>query len=383
MDAEFGIPAWVFGQPTYAFLSDGKIACSYVVKGVDHLGMIDPEQKTLQDLELPFTVVQNLVTYKDKVYFIGASPISPNSIICYDPKTNQFEPIKQSFKTPISEEWISKGEVLEYPTADGKMGYAFYYPPKNPNFTAPEGEKPPLIVKSHGGPTHSSSNGLALGIQYWTSRGYAFVDVNYGGSTGYGREYFKRLEGNWGIVDVNDCISAAKALVAKGLADEKRLLIRGGSSGGYTSLAALTFHDVFAAGTSYYGISDLVLLYEATHKFEAEYTNILVAPYPEGIDLIRKRSPINFTEKISAPILLLQGEEDKVVPPNQATVIYEALKKKGIPVGMILYEGEGHGFRQAPNIKRSLDAELYFYSKILGIELPEPFEEPPVEIIGL
>ncbi|NGX37287.1 MAG: Dipeptidyl aminopeptidase BIII [Chlamydiae bacterium] len=383
MEAEFTFPPWVFGRPCYTFVSDGSIICMYAVKGIDHLGRINPEKKTLEDLQQPFTAIHNLVTYQDKVYFFGASQTLPNSIICFDPKSNTFEVVKQSSKVAITEEWISKGEVLEYPSMNGKVGYAFYYPPKNPNYKAPEGEKPPLIVKSHGGPTARSYSQFSLEIQYWTSRGFALVDVNYGGSTGYGREYFKRLEGAWGILDVEDCISAAKTLVDKGLADPSKLLIRGGSAGGYTTLAALTFHDVFVAGTSYYGVSDLELLYEDTHKFEAQYTDRLVASYPDGVALIRERSPINHVEKISAPILLLQGEEDKIVPPNQAFKIYDALEEKGTPVGMILFEGEGHGFRQAPNIKRALDAELYFYSKVLGFELAEPFQTPPVEIVGL
>jgi dipeptidyl aminopeptidase/acylaminoacyl peptidase len=283
---------------------------------------------------------------------------------------------------PITEEWISEAEVLKFPSADGKKGYAFYYPPTNPNYTAPEGEMPPVIVEVHGGPTGRKYTHFDLETQFWTSRGFAVLDVNYGGSTGYGREYFKRLEGKWGLLDVEDCISAAKELVNKGLADPSKLLIRGGSAGGYTVLAALAFHNVFAAGTSYYGVSDLELLYEDTHKFEAKYTDILVAPYPEEVKVIRQRSPIHYADEITAPVLLLQGEDDKVVPPNQARAIYRALKDNNIPVGMILFEGEGHGFKRAESNKRSLDAELYFYSQVLGIELPEEIEEPPFTFAG-
>lgn len=382
MKAEFGIPGWVFGSPCYSFLPGGKIACMVAIKGVDSLQILDPETETLHDPKLPFTLVQQVVTHQGKVYFIGGSPKAPLSLISFDPKTESYEVIKQSSTVPLSEEWVSEGEIIEYPSIAGKKGYGFYYPPKNPNFRGPAGEKPPLIVSVHGGPTARSYNFFRLGVQFWTTRGFGFLDVNYGGSTGYGREYFKRLEGNWGILDVADCISAAKALVDKGLADPERLLIRGGSAGGYTVLAALTFEDVFAAGTSYYGVSDLELLYEDTHKFEAEYTDILVGKYPDEIDLIRERSPINHVEKISTPILLLQGDEDKVVPPNQAFTIYEALKKKGTPVGMLLFEGEGHGFRSAENIKLSLDAELYFYSEILGLNSSQFSKNPPVVIEG-
>jgi len=383
MEAEFGVPAWVFGHPSYTFLADGKIVCMYAIKGIDYLGLIDPDTKRLTDLKQPFTSIHNLVTYKGKVYFFAASPTKPNSIICYDPKTNQAESIKQSYSITLTEDWISTPQVIEFPAANGKTGYALYYPPKNPNFQAPNGEKPPLIVKVHGGPTGRSYAQLYLETQFWTTRGFALVDVNYGGSTGFGREYFKRLEKNWGVVDVEDSISAAKVLVEKGLADPDRLLIRGGSAGGYTTLAALAFHDVFAGGTSYYGISDLELLYEDTHKFEAHYNDILIGPYEESKEQIRGRSPINSIDKIHVPVLLLQGAEDKIVLPNQSYRIYDALKKKGVPVGIIVFEGEGHGFRQAPNIKRALDSELYFYSQILGIDLPVPFAEPPVEIAGL
>ncbi|MDN3507071.1 MAG: prolyl oligopeptidase family serine peptidase [Simkaniaceae bacterium] len=381
MEAEFGIPAWVFGMPTYTFLPDGNILCAYTVKGIDHLGKIDHETKTLQDLGQPFTRIMNLVTFREKVYFFGATPINPNAIIAYDPVQNTYETLKQSAQVSLTEEWISKGEVLEYPSLDGKTGYAFYYPPKNPNYEPQEGEMPPVIIDVHGGPTGRSYTCFMQDVQFWTSRGFAIVDVNYGGSTGYGREYFKRLEKNWGVLDVEDCIAAAHALVDKGLADPTKLIIRGGSAGGYTTLAALAFHNVFAAGTSYFGVSDLELLYEDTHKFEAKYTDILVAPFPEEVEVIRERSPVHSADQISSPVLLLQGDQDKVVPPNQSQTIYDALRKNNIPVGMLLFEGEGHGFRRADSIKRSLDAELYFYSEILGIELPEPFDEPPVEII--
>ena len=383
MEAEFGMPGWVFGRPTFSFLEDGKIACMYIVKGVEKLGLLDTKTGHLEQPDLPFTVVQNLVTYRDKVYFIGASPTLSQSIIAFDPNSGEYTLVKQGDSIPITKEWISIGEVIEYPTQDGKVGYGFFYPPKNPNFQAPEGEKPPLIVRSHGGPTARTPTSLMMQVQFWTSRGFAFLDVNYGGSTGYGREYMKRLEKNWGIVDVEDCISAAKSLADKGLVDGERLLIRGGSAGGYTTMAALAFHDVFAAGTSYYGVSDLELLYQDTHKFEAEYTDLLVGKYPEELTLIKERSPANYPEKINAPLLLLQGTEDKIVPPNQSEKIFEVLKKKGTPVGMLMFEGEGHGFCKAKNIKHALDAELYFYAKVLDIDLPEPFDPPPVEIFNL
>ncbi len=380
MEAEFGEPAWVFGSPTYDFLPDGRVICRYVKKAIARIGIVDPKEKTLQDLKQPFTFVSNVTVFGDKVYFIGASPTQYSALICYDPTTNTSTILKKSLSTDIPPEWISEGEILEYPAQDGKKGYAFYYPPKNPNFQGPEGEKPPLIVKAHGGPTGNSFNYLMLDVQFWTSRGFAFVDVNYGGSTGYGRQYFKRLEKNWGVVDVEDCVSAAQTLVGRGDVDPSRIVIRGGSAGGYTTLAALCFTDVFAGGTSYFGISDLGALYGDTHKFESYYNDLLIGPYEESREKIRERSPIYHVDSIKAPVLLLQGAEDKIVLPNQSEMIYEKLKEKEIPTGMILFEGEGHGFRQAENIKRAFDAELYFYGKILNIPLADSFPRAPVDI---
>jgi dipeptidyl aminopeptidase/acylaminoacyl peptidase len=230
------------------------------------------------------------------------------------------------------------------------------------------------MVISHGGPTGASSNTLSLGIQYWTSRGIAILDVNYGGSTGYGRAYRQRLDSQWGLVDVDDCINGARYLAQQGKVDGNRLMIRGGSAGGYTTLAALTFRDVFKAGASYYGISDLEAMAKETHKFESRYLDRLVAPYPAQREVYVERSPIHSISQLECPVLVLQGLEDEVVPPNQAEMIVEALRTKGIPVAYLPFEGEQHGFRQAKNIKRALEAELYFYSKIFGFELAKPVE---------
>ena len=353
----------------------------YTEKGFDKLGLLDLDDLTFTPLDLPFTAFSDVTLLQNRAYFICASGRDPLSIVSFDLQTKEYEVIRKSFQFDFDERWMSEAELIEFPSAENETGYAFYYPPKNPNFCAPEGEKPPLVVKVHGGPSGCSLPYLNLQTQYWTTRGFAVLDVNYGGSTGYGRHYLKRLEGNWGILDVEDCIHAAQEVARRGLADEARLFIRGGSAGGYTVLSALTFHDLFAAGTSYYGVSDLKLLYDDTHKFESQYTDRLVGPYPEAKELIEERSPINHVEKISAPVLLLQGSEDKIVPPNQAVVIFEELKSKGIPVGMILFEGEGHGFRLGENIKRALDAEYYFYCKILGITPPENVQ--PVEIENL
>jgi dipeptidyl aminopeptidase/acylaminoacyl peptidase len=384
MEAECGYPAWVFGKRTYDFMElngKEKLLTIYTEKGFDRLGLLEIEDHIFTPLDLPFTALSDLTVLNGKAYFFGASTTEPLSIIVLDLETKEYEPVRKSFQFDFDEKWISEAQLIEFSSKDGETGYAYYYPPKNPNFVASDGEKPPLLVKCHGGPSARSMAYLNLEVQYWTTRGFAVLDVNYGGSTGFGREYLKRLEGNWGVLDVDDCMDAAREVTHRGLADENRLFIKGGSAGGYTVLCALTFHDFFAGGTSYYGVSDLKLLYEDTHKFESQYTDRLVGPYPEAEELINERSPINHVEKINAPVLLLQGEEDKIVLPNQTLVIFEALKAKGTPVGMILFEGEGHGFRSGANVKRALDAEYYFYCKILGLTPPEDVE--PVEIENL
>jgi dipeptidyl aminopeptidase/acylaminoacyl peptidase len=256
-----------------------------------------------------------------------------------------------------------------------------FYPPENPQFTSPDKEKPILLVMSHGGPTSASNSALKLGIQYWTSRGFAVVDVNYGGSTGYGREYRERLNGEWGIVDVNDCIDAARYLSGRGDVDPKRMAIRGGSAGGFTTLSALVFHDVFAVGASHYGVADLAALATDTHKFESRYLDRLVGPYPEAEKIYHERSPIHFADRLSCPVILFQGSEDKVVPPNQAETFVAAMQSRKLPYAYVLFPGEGHGFRQGPNIQRAAEAELYFYSRVFGF-LPAD-DITPVEIENL
>jgi dipeptidyl aminopeptidase/acylaminoacyl peptidase len=270
-------------------------------------------------------------------------------------------------------------EEIEFPTEDGLTAYGIFYAPHNTDFRAPNNELPPLLVMSHGGPTASASSAFNLEIQYWTSRGIAVFDVNYGGSTGYGRAYRERLKDRWGIVDVDDCVNGAKALVESGLVDGNRLAITGGSAGGYTTLCVLTFRDTFKVGASYYGVSDLAALVRDTHKFESRYLDGLIGPYPERADLYYQRSPINFTSRLSRPIIFFQGLEDKIVLPNQAEKMVEALREKHLPVAYIPFEGEQHGFRRSENIKRSLEAELYFYAKMFGFRLADPIEPVKIE----
>ena len=309
----------------------------------------------------------------------ASSPSQPHSIIQIDCSTFQIKILRQSVNFTIAKKYISIPKSIAYLAKDGATAHAFYYPPFNEDFQGPDQKRPPLMVKSHGGPTGAVSSTFNLMIQYWTSRGFAVVDVNYGGSTGYGRTYRNRLNGQWGIVDVDDCVSAVQYLIEQGEVDATRVTITGGSAGGYTTLSALTFQDCFTAGSSYYGVSDLEALIRDTHKFESRYLERLVGPYPERKDLYEQRSPINFTDRLTCPIILFQGLEDKVVPPNQAELMFKAVKSKGIPVAYIAFEGEQHGFRRAENVKQVLENELYFYSKVFRFVPADSIPAIPIE----
>jgi dipeptidyl aminopeptidase/acylaminoacyl peptidase len=366
MEAEFGAPQWVFRMSTYAFETEQRIICAYNERGAWRLARLDAGTGKLDRIETPYTQISGLRAASGRVVFCGGSPVAPTSVVSLDSRTGRIDVLRRSSNTEVDEGYLSAPEAVEFPTGQGLTAHGFFYAPKNREYAAPAGERPPLIVISHGGPTSAASTSLSLNIQYWTSRGIAVLDVNYGGSTGYGRAYRERLNGQWGVVDVEDCVNGARHLVEQGRVDGDRLIIRGGSAGGYTTLAALTFRDVFKAGASYYGISDLEVLEEDCHKFESRYNHSLIGPYPERRDLYHERSPIHFTERLSCPLILFQGLEDKVVPPNQAEMMYEAVRDKGLPVAYIAFEGEQHGFRKAENIKRALDGELYFYSKVFG-----------------
>ncbi len=379
MEAEFGLPQWVFGMCTYAFESANRIICTYTQEGIWHLASLDTQTKQLERIETPYTEITSIHAANGQAVFIAGSATEPTAIVQMNLTNGQISVMKRSSELEIDTGYLSTPQAIAFPTENNLTAYAFFYPPKNKDYTAPAGEKPPLIVKSHGGPTASTSSAFNLKIQYWTSRGFAFVDVNYGGSTGYGREYRQRLNNNWGIVDVDDCANAAKYLAEQGLVDGERMAIAGGSAGGYTTLAALTFRDVFKAGASYYGVSDLEVLARDTHKFEARYLDGLIGPYPERKDLYEKRSPIHFTDQLSCPVIFFQGLEDKVVPPNQAEMMVEALKVKGLPVAYVAYEGEQHGFRRAENIKRTLDGEFYFYSRVFGFKPADAIEPVPID----
>ena len=381
MDAEFGKPQWVFGMSTYGFESDTSIICTYTQHGTWQLARLDTETGSLTPIETPFTAISNLHLSNGTATFIGGSATKPSAVVRLNLQDNIIQTLRQSTNLTVDTAYLSIPESIEFPTENGLTAHAIYYPPQNRDFVAPEDDAPPLLVIGHGGPTGATSTTLNLGTQYWTSRGFAVLDVNYGGSTGYGRSYRQRLNGQWGIVDVQDCINGAKHLVAQGLADNDRLAIRGGSAGGYTTLCALTFYNTFTAGASYYGISDLEALAKETHKFESRYPDSMIGPYPEAKETYIARSPIHFIDQLNCPLILFQGLEDKVVLPNQAEMMFEAVQAKGLPVAYVSFPDEGHGFRSAENIKRALDGELYFYGKIFGFDLADPVK--PVEIENL
>lgn len=381
MAAEFGKPQWVFGMSTYGFTEAGHLLCAYAQGGHWHLGLIDVERGALEQFEIPYTHIGDLHCVPGGAYLTAGSPVEASNLVYFDLAERSFTVIKHSSAVELPAGYISIPEVIEFPTSGGLTAHGFFYPPANQDYRAPEGEKPPLIVFSHGGPTSATVNILRVSLLYWTSRGFAVLDVNYGGSTGYGRLYRERLNGQWGVVDVDDCTNGALHLAETGRVDGERLIIRGGSAGGYTTLCALTFRKVFKAGASHYGVGDLEALARDTHKFESRYLDHMVGPYPEARQLYLDRSSVQNIESCSCPVIFFQGLDDQVVPPNQAEEMVAALRKKGVPVAYVPFEGEGHGFRQAENIKRALEAELYFYARVFGFELPEPVE--PVEIFNL
>jgi dipeptidyl aminopeptidase/acylaminoacyl peptidase len=367
MPAEFGVPQWNFAMSTFTFAGAGRIVCTYTKGGFGHLATLDSASGTVQTIETGFTEFGSVHANGDRVAFRGGAPDRPTSIVILDLASRQYRIFKQA--TDLLDrpdlritDYLTKVEAVEFPTTSEKTAFGLFYPPCNPDYIGAADERPPLLVKCHGGPTSSASSTFNLGIQFWSSRGIAVLDVNYGGSTGFGREYRERLRLNWGIVDVDDCVNGAKHLGELGLVDLKRVVISGGSAGGYTTLAALTFRDFFQGGASYYGVSDAAALARDTHKFESRYLDWLIGAYPEDEARYRERSPAYHADRLSRPVIFFQGAEDAVVPPNQTEVMVEALKQNGNAVGYFLFSGEQHGFRRAANIKRCLDAELIFYA---------------------
>jgi dipeptidyl aminopeptidase/acylaminoacyl peptidase len=363
--ADFAQAPWMLAMSSYAFADPGHIVCSYWEHGIGRLAQLDPASLRLVPIDLPYTDYGSVHARPGEAVFRAASPTEVASLVRLDLSTGQPEILRRSANLlPELGPYFSRPEHFSLATGDGNKVHAFYYPPTNPDFTAPSGTRPPLVVKCHGGPTAFSPGVLDPRVQYWTSRGIAVLDVNYGGSTGYGRAYRDRLRGQWGVVDVDDCINAARHLVQSGRADADRMVITGGSAGGYTTLMVLT-RNVFAGGASHYGVSDVAALARDTHKFESRYLDWLIAPLAGNEQLYRDRSPLHHAERLNRPVIFFQGDEDEVVPPSQTEVMVDALRGKGVPVGYLLFSGEQHGFRKASNIMRALDAELYFYAVLV------------------
>ncbi len=401
-DADVGVPAWTFGTARYAVLDDGRVVVARWRDGMDGLAVRGPDG-TVRDLDLPFTAVGAVVAAgAGAVVVVAGSPTAEPGVHRLDlapgpapgtaPDTAHVTAHVTTLRPPrdlgLDPAHLSVPEPVRFPSVDGagaaRTGYALFYPPTNPGFRGPAGERPPLLVVIHGGPTGKALPVLAVGVQYWTSRGFAVVDVDYGGSSGYGRPYRELLRDSWGVVDVADCLAAARALAERGRVDPQRLCIRGGSAGGDTTLAALARDDTpFAAGADHYGVADLEALARDTHKFESRYLDGLVGPYPEARDVYVARSPITHVDRFTRPLIVLQGAEDAIVPPAQSEAIVAALRDRGVPVAYLLFDGEQHGFRVAANVRRALDAELSFYAQVLGFALPPNEHITPVEVENL
>jgi dipeptidyl aminopeptidase/acylaminoacyl peptidase len=380
-EAEFGGPHWTFGGSMYGFRSDAEIICTYIEEGVSRLARLSTTSGALEPIDNPYLEIRELRVAGDVLALLGGAPTIALGLARFDLATGAREVLARSIEQLPDAGYLSVPQSIRYPSAGGRHAYAFFYPTCNADFEPQPGERPPLMVIGHGGPTGMATSTLKLATQFWTSRGIAVLDVNYGGSTGFGRAYRDALAGQWGVVDVEDCVAGARWLADQGLVDRDRLLIRGGSAGGLTTLCALAFDDVFKAGASYYGVSDLAGLDADSHKFESHYNEYLIAPKPLAAAIYQQRSPINHTEKLTRPMIFFQGLDDKVVPPPQSEVMVEALRARGVPVAYITLEGEGHGFRKADSIVRTLEAELYFYLRVFGIPIPQSLA--PVDIENL
>lgn len=376
--AEYSYPQWRFNMHYYAVTGGTTLVAASVDRGHWSLEKIDAATGDVTSIASPYTDIDNVNGGSGKAIFVGGAPDRPYELAVLDAATDEIEVVTVSSTNRVDPAVLAIAEAIEFPTENGLTAFAYFYAPRNAEFTGPEDALPPLVVLSHGGPTGATSTALSAGIQYWTSRGFAVVDVDYGGSCGYGRPYRERLRDNWGIVDIDDCVNAAKYLIERGLVDGDRVMIRGWSASGYTTLAALTFRNFFKAGASHFGVSDLETMAKDTHKFESRYLDGLIGPYPEAREIYLERSPIHAVDRMNCPLILFQGLEDKVVPPDQAELMYDAVKAKGLPVAYVPFEGEQHGFRQAKNIVRSYEAELYFLSRVFNFPLPGPID--PVEI---
>lgn len=371
--ADFGMPQWVLGLAVYGFSDPDAIVAASVCDGIWRLHRLELSTRRLEPIPLPFDDIAGVAVAGGRVALLAGAPHRPLSVVLTDTGGSDIRVLRQCCES-IDPQWVSQPRALSFETGGDDRAHAFYYPPCNPRYHGPDDARPPLIVNVHGGPTACAERALSLRTQYWTSRGFAVLDVNYRGSTGYGRRYRRALYGYWGEHDVADCVAAARWAVASGLADPEALLIRGASAGGYTVLCALAFTDTFRAGASCYGVADLETLLRDTHKFESRYGDQLVGPLPDAAALYRERSPLHHAAAIRAPVIFLQGLEDRVVPPSQAETMVAALREGGVPVAYLAFADEGHGFRRASSVKRALEGELAFYARILNFR---PADELP------
>lgn len=378
-EAEFGEPLWELGMSRAGFLPDGRMICAPITRGEARLMRLDPANGELVEIETPFREIKELRVGDGYAAFLGGSAEEARSLVRLDLASGRWRILRRGSTVSIPRGDIAQARAIEFDSTAGRRAHAFFYAPCNAAFTAPAGELPPLLVLSHGGPTSQTTPTFNAAIQFWTSRGFAVVDVNYGGSSGYGRDYRRQLLGQWGIVDVDDCVHAAMHLVGAGLVDGERLAIRGGSAGGYTTLCALTFRSLFRAGASHYGVGDLEVLAQDTHKFESRYLDSLIGPYPAQRARYLERSPVHAADRLGSALILFQGLEDRVVPPNQSQAMFEAARAKGLPVAYLSFAGEQHGFRAAATIKRCLEAELYFYGRVCGFVPADAIEAVVIE----
>jgi dipeptidyl aminopeptidase/acylaminoacyl peptidase len=379
--AEFGGPHWSFGGSLYGFRSEDEIVCAYIEAGISHLARLSTRDGSLTVLESPYEEIRELRVQGDIVALLGGAPTIAPELARIDLASGANEVRAHSIPQLPASGYLSVPLAIDYPSANGRTAHAFYYAPANADHAPLRDELPPLIVIGHGGPTGMAASTLKLSTQFWTSRGFAVLDVNYGGSTGFGRDYRNLLKHQWGVVDVEDCVAGARHLAAQGVVDPARLLIRGSSAGGLTVLSALAFHDVFKAGASYYGVSDLAGLDADSHKFESHYNQYLIAPPERAEAVYRERSPIHHSDKLRQPMIFFQGLDDKVVPPQQSESMARALRARKLPVAYLTLEGEGHGFRKGESVVRTLEAELYFYLRVFGIALPAGL--PAIDIENL
>jgi dipeptidyl aminopeptidase/acylaminoacyl peptidase len=367
-EAEFATPLWVFGLSTYAWLDGSTIACIFQKSGFWHLATLASETGRLDAVATDLTELGTVFAHGGRALFVGGSAAHAPALYSLWAKSREVKLFHCPAPDAVTADAIAHPSAVSFPTEGGATAYGLLYLPQSPDCEAMPDERPPLLVICHGGPTASTSTALNLNVQFWTSRGFAVLDVNYRGSTGYGRAYRKALDGQWGKADVEDCLAGARMLAAQGLVDGKRMAIRGSSAGGFTVLCALAFHDVFAAGASYYGVSDLEALAQDTHKFESHYLESLVGPYPQRRDIYYARSPIHAAERLSCPVIFFQGLQDRVVPPAQAENMVAALKSRGLAAPLVIFPDEQHGFRRKESICRALSAELAFYRDVFGIE---------------